>query len=201
MPTTSPRDSISVTSEPAMSWSLTAMPILSAPASTVKSSSLPASFSTLTAASKAAVTRLFTSTLPAVVCDGKRIEPLVDAVVEHALRHCRAADGRRRRALAGVADAVAVIDRRIERVRRRDRDALVEHVLDDVVIGADLRRGQDQAVDRRVLDDLVQDLDFARDVVDRRFRAEHDEVRADHVGRDLRARRRPGRRSRCRRCG
>ena len=75
MPTTSPRDSISVTIEPAMSWSLTAMPIFSGPASTVKLSSLPASLSALTVASKAAVTRLLTSTLPAVVCDGKRIEP------------------------------------------------------------------------------------------------------------------------------
>ena len=80
--------------------------------------------------------------------------------------------------LAGVADAVAVVDRRVEGVGRGDRDALLEQLLDDVVIGADLRRRHDQAVDGRILHDLVEDLDLARDVVDRRFGAEHDRILA-----------------------
>ncbi len=73
---------------------------------------------------------------------------------------------------------------RVERVGRRDRDAVLLGGLDDVVIGADLRRRHDDAVDRRVLDDLVQDLDLARRIVDRRFRAEQQDLRADHVAGD-----------------
>ena len=58
-------------------------------------------------------------------------------------------------------------------------------LLDEVVIGAGLRRGHDQAVDGRVLHDLVEDLDLARDVVDRGLGAQHDQVDAEGLGRDL----------------
>ena len=37
---------------------------------------------------------------------------------------------------------------------------------------------------RRILDDLVQDLDLARRIVDRRFGAEQQNLRADQVGGD-----------------
>ena len=74
--------------------------------------------------------------------------------------------------------------RAVERVGRGDRDAVLLGCLDDVVIGADLRRRHDQAVDGRILDDLVEDFDFARRVVDRRFRAEQQDLRADQVAGD-----------------
>ena len=51
------------------------MPMLSGPASTLKSCSRPAAFRPFTTARKAAVTRWLTSTLPAAVWLGNRIEP------------------------------------------------------------------------------------------------------------------------------
>ena len=84
-PTTSPRDSNSETMPLTGSFGLVSMPTFSGPASTLKASSLPASFRVLTIALKAAVTRLLTSMLPIAVEDGSTIEPPVDAAVEHAL--------------------------------------------------------------------------------------------------------------------
>ena len=89
--------------------------------------------------------------------------------------------------LTGVADVAAVKQRSIERVGRRDHDAAIFELLDDVVIGADLGRRHDHAIDGRVVDDLIQDLDFARDVVHRRFGPELDQVDSEGVGGDLRA--------------
>ena len=68
------------------------------------------------------------------------------------------------------------------------RNAPGERSLDVIVIGADLRRGDDQAVQGRVLHDLVDDLQLARDVVDRRLGAEHQQVDAERPGRHQRAR-------------
>jgi hypothetical protein len=50
-----------------------------------------------------------------------------------------------------------------------------------------LRRRHDDAVDGRILDDLVQDFDLALRVVGRRFGAEQQDLRADHVAGDRRA--------------
>ena len=136
---------------------------------------------------KADVTRLLTSTLPIAVDDGKHDRALVDALGQHALGQRLAADRRRRRILAGVADAAAVEDGAVEGVGGCDRNAVLLGRLDDVVIGADLRRGHDQAVDRRILDDLVQDLDLALRVVGRRFGAEQQDLGADQVAGDRRA--------------
>jgi len=61
-----------------------------------------------------------------------------------------------------VADVAAVKQRSIERVGGRDHDASIFELLDDVVIGADLGRRHDHAIDGRVVDDLIQDLDLAR---------------------------------------
>ena len=77
--------------------------------------------------------------------------------------------------------------RAVEGVGRGDRDAVRLGGLDDVVIGADLRRRHDEAVDGRILHDLVQDLDLARRIVGRRFRAEQQDLGADHVAGDRRA--------------
>ena len=57
------------------SFGLVSMPVFSGPASTLKFSSLPASFRPLTIALKAEVTRLFTSILPIAVDEGSTIEP------------------------------------------------------------------------------------------------------------------------------
>ena len=103
-------------------------------------------------------------------------------------RHGLAADRRRRGVLTGVADLVAVQNARVEAVRRGHRNAPGERSLDVIVIGADLRRGDDQAVQGRVLHDLVDDLQLARDVVDRRLGAEHQQVDAERPGRHQRAR-------------
>src|SRR5204862_6982681 len=50
----------------------------------------------------------------------------VEALVEHAFGECRTANRRSRGALAGMADAIAHVDRRVEGIRRRDGNALVE---------------------------------------------------------------------------
>ncbi len=83
-----------------------------------------------------------------------------------------------------MADAVAVANAAVERVRCRDRDATGLGSLDDVIVGAHLRRGHDDAVDGRIANDLVQDLDLAGGIVGRRFRSEQKDLRADHVGGD-----------------
>ena len=162
------------------------MPTFSGPASTVKASSLPASFRVLTIALKAAVTRLFTSMLPIAVEDGNTIEPPVAPLSSTQLASASppiaAADASWPVWLMRAAGAGC----RVERVGRGDRDAGGLGGLDDVVVGAGLRRGHDQAVDRRILDDLVQDLDLAGRIVHRRLRAEQQDVGADHVAGDLR---------------
>ena len=114
---------------------------------------------------------MFTSTLPIAVEFGSTIEPPVDAAFDQALHQRLAGDRRGRRVLAGVADAVAVEDVAVERVGGGDRNAVRLRGLDDVVIGADLRRRHDQAVERRILEDLVEDLDLAGRIVDRRLRS------------------------------
>jgi hypothetical protein len=81
-----------------------------------------------------------------------------------------------------VADLAAVQDAGIEAVGGGHRNAPIEGRLDDVVIGADLGRGDDQAVQGRVLHDLVDDLQLARDVVDRRFGAQHQEIDPEGLG-------------------
>ena len=115
------------------------------------------------------------------------IEPRRDARVGKALHERVAGDCRRRSVLAGVADAQAVEDVRVERVGRRDRNAVGFGGPHDIVIGADLRRRHDDAVDGRILDDLVQDFELAGRIVGRRLRAEQQDRGADHVAGDSRA--------------
>ena len=86
-----------------------------------------------------------------------------------------------------MAYAAAVKDRTVERIGRRDRDAGLFGGLDDVVVGASLRRRHDDAVDGRVLNDLVQDFDLAGGIIHRRFRTEQQDPGADHVAGDSRA--------------
>jgi hypothetical protein len=125
-----------------------------------------------------------TSILPIAVEDGSRIEPDSIPFLRQAVDQRLAGDRRGGRILAGVADAAAVVERAVEGVGRRHRNAVGLGGLDDIVVRADLRRGQDEAVERRVLDDLVQDLDLARRVVGRRLGAEQEDLGADQVGGD-----------------
>src|SRR5436309_2054607 len=83
-----------------------------------------------------------------------------------------------------MAYGVAHIDGPIERVRRGDRDALIEHVLDNVIISTDLGRRQDESVDGRILDDLVQDFDLARGVIGWGLRAEEQYFGANQIAGD-----------------
>ena len=96
----------------------------------------------------------------------------LDVVLDEALDDRLAADRRRARVLPGVADVAAVEQRPVKGIGRGDDDALLLELLHDIVVGAHLRRRHDHAVDGGVVDDLVEDLDFARNVVDRRFRPE-----------------------------
>ena len=112
---------------------------------------------------------------------------LLDTLVRQALDQRLAGDRGSGGVLAGVAEAAAVEDRAVEGIGRGDRYALRLGGLDDVVIGADLGRCHDQAVDRRILHDLVQDFDLAGRVVGRRFRAEQQYLGADQVAGDGRA--------------
>ena len=112
------------------------------------------------------------------------IEPFSTPLSNRHLRQCRAGDRCCRRVLAGMADAEAVIDAAVERIGGRNRNAVLLRRLDDVVIGAGLRRRHDQAVDGRILDDLVEDFDFAGRIVGRQLRAEQQDLGADHVAGD-----------------
>ena len=61
-----------------------------------------------------------------------------------------------------MAYGVAHIDGPIERVRRGDRDALIEHVLDNVIISTDL--GRRQAVDAAKADNAQEALNKIREL-------------------------------------
>ena len=112
------------------------------------------------------------------------IDPFADAPLIETGHQRLAGNRRGRRILARMADAVAVANAAVERVRCRDRDFTGLGSPDDVIVGADLRRGHDDAVDGRIPHDLVQDLDLAGGIVGRRFRSEQKDLRADHVGGD-----------------
>src|SRR5215208_105615 len=75
---------------------------------------------------------------------GKQDGALVEPFVEHAFGQSGTSDRCCRSTLAGMADTVAHIDCRIEGIRRRYRNTLIEHLFDGVVVGAHLRRRQDQ---------------------------------------------------------
>ena len=186
-PTTSLRLSISCTIGAAVMSVPTSTPILFGPASTLKSCKRPAALRAFSVAWKAAVTRLLTSILPTEHRVREQDRAALDVVLQQAFDDRLAADRRRRRVLAGMADVAAVEQRAVEGIGGGDDDAALLELLDDVVIRADLRRRHDHAVDRRVVDDLVEDLDFTRDVVDRRLGAELDQIDAEGVGGDLRA--------------
>ena len=130
------------------------------------------------------MTRLFTSMLPIAVSFGSTMEPPSTPLSIRHLHQRLAGDRGGRGVLSGVADAVAVEDARVEGVGGRDRDAVLLRGAHDIVIGARLRRRHDDAVDRGVLDDLVQDFELARRIVGRRFRAEQQDVGADEIGGD-----------------
>ena len=165
----------------------TSTPMLLGPASTLKSFRRLAAFERL----QGRLERRGDAVVHLDIADRHRVREqdraALDVVLDQAFDDRLAADRRRGGVLAGVADVAAVVERPIEGIGGGDDDALFLELLDDVVIGADLRRRHDDAVDGGVVDDLVEDLDFARDVVDRRFRAELDQVDAEGVGGDLRA--------------
>ncbi|MCY1236983.1 hypothetical protein D9M72_496630 [compost metagenome] len=80
-----------------------------------------------------------------------------------------------------MTDAAAVEQRPVKGVRRGDRNALCFGGLYDVVVSADLRCRHDDAVDRRILNDLIKDFDLAGRIVHRRLRAKQQDLGADHV--------------------
>ena len=169
------------------SFGLVSMPVFSGPASTLK-------FAERAGVVQALDDRVEGRGHPVVDLDvahrgrrGQHDRARFDALVRQALDQRLARDGCGGGVLAGVADAVAVQDGAVERVGGGDRDAGRFGGLDDVVVGPDLRRRHDDAVDGRVLHDLVQDLDLAGRVVGRRFRAQQQDVGADQVAGDLRA--------------
>ncbi len=116
---------------------------------------------------------------------GEQDRAALGAARQDALDHGLAADRRGRGVLTGVADAVAVLQARVVAVEGRNRNPELLGLGDHVVVGAGLAGGDRDAVDGRVLEDLVDDLELARIVVDRRFRPELDQVDAEGVGRDL----------------
>ena len=163
------------------------MPVFSGPASTLKFSSLPSSCSLSDDRVEGRGHAVVDLDVAHRGRGRQQDRARFDAPLHQAVDQRLAGDRRGGRVLAGVADAVAVVEGAVEGVGRRDRNAVGLGGLDDVVVGADLRRGQDEAVERRVLDDLVQDLDLARRVVGRRLGAEQEDLGADQVGGDGRA--------------